>query len=260
MAGSAGVGLDARLGRGRDAFGTPRLPQSDNRVLTARAVNVGPQPGPGSGAAGAARVPDSAAPASANPGAAPGGLRPLPKAVNPLVVPMDKPKAVDQVTAATLSVRHASLLTGDQLRGQNPTHSCCVVTYPSPVSQLLLRTLPCCLSSQSAAPAAPAVHGTELPGSPAPQPSDCYVELVSGRGARGECCSVKLLQGGEAAWQDIVQGTGVAGAATRRFTAVGTSDGVLHVFTPCGRRALPRVQLGLPAAYLATGEGARMAS
>ena len=67
-------------------------------------------------------------------------------------------------------------------------------------------------------------------------------------------CTLACSRGGEVLWRDVLPGAALALAGSPSFSAVSTSDGCLTIYTPAGRRALPPIALGGPAALMsATG-------
>ena len=70
-------------------------------------------------------------------------------------------------------------------------------------------------------------------------------------------CTLACSRGGEVLWRDVLPGAALALAGSPVFSAVSTSDGCLTIYTPAGRRALPPIALGGPAALM-TATGAHL--
>lgn len=64
-------------------------------------------------------------------------------------------------------------------------------------------------------------------------------------------CNLACTRGGEIMWRDVLPGAALALSGSSTFAAVSTTEGCLTIYSPAGRRALPPIALGGPAAFMA---------
>lgn len=70
-------------------------------------------------------------------------------------------------------------------------------------------------------------------------------------------CVLACSRGGEVLWHDALPGAALALAGSSAFSAVSTADGCLTIYSPAGRRTLPSIALGGPAAFM-TASGTKL--